>query len=140
MNKEQKISFRKQLLDRVRRRFPNYTVRIEELPELEMSISVGVFSVPKEQVDKVEEYIYSLENEYWNDLELIITPHVCSSAITNKYYPQYCTNWIEDKKNLHYLLVDGEEHDHQYYAKFIKSRPQEGGVPADKGTVGWLQK
>ncbi len=92
MRNEQQL--RDSVLTSVRRVFPYYPVRIEELGDNEPGFSVGVFDVPKEDVKQVEEFIFDLDDKLCEGTNTVILPIVRNRQVTEAYYPNLLTLWV----------------------------------------------
>ena len=86
-----KDEIKSQIIAKVKATFPMYPVDVQTSPEDDESLWVQVFCVPADQVLKLEDEIFNIQDALAPAGEIILLPMVKDMAITRQYYPEYLT-------------------------------------------------
>ena len=84
-----KDEIKRQIIAKVKATFPMYPIDVQTSPEDDESLWVQVFCVPADQVLKLEDEIFNIQDALAPAGEILLLPMVKDMAITRQYYPEY---------------------------------------------------
>lgn len=84
-----KDEIKRQIVAKVKETFSMYPVDVQTSPEDDESLWVQVFCVPADQVLKLEDEIFNIQDALAPAGEILLLPMVKDMAITRQYYAEY---------------------------------------------------
>ena len=74
--------------NKIREKYPKYSVQIKSSPEDINTLCVFVFNVEEKETEEIHNYIYQLQEEVDPKMNNLFLPMVKTKRITEMYYPE----------------------------------------------------